>query len=81
MIFQYWESGEWGVFQSIMAGEHNLYNQVACCGTKFLWFYPRMLQLGSNIQGIKRRQECIGEAYDVSVIDDFAHHPTAVRLH
>jgi UDP-N-acetylmuramate: L-alanyl-gamma-D-glutamyl-meso-diaminopimelate ligase len=32
-----------------------------------------------SFQGIKRRQEVRGEAAGVTVIDDFAHHPTAVR--
>ncbi|MBI3993746.1 MAG: UDP-N-acetylmuramate:L-alanyl-gamma-D-glutamyl-meso-diaminopimelate ligase [Candidatus Lambdaproteobacteria bacterium] len=31
-------------------------------------------------QGVKRRQEVRGEAGGVTVVDDFAHHPTAVRL-
>ena len=30
-------------------------------------------------RGVKRRQEVRGEAGGVTVIDDFAHHPTAVR--
>jgi len=30
-------------------------------------------------QGVKRRQELRGEVRGVAVIDDFAHHPTAVR--
>jgi UDP-N-acetylmuramate: L-alanyl-gamma-D-glutamyl-meso-diaminopimelate ligase len=29
-------------------------------------------------RGVKRRQELVGEAGGVTVIDDFAHHPTAV---
>ncbi len=32
-----------------------------------------------RFRGIKRRQEVRGEAGGVLVIDDFAHHPTAVR--
>ncbi|HVC44880.1 MAG TPA: Mur ligase family protein [Candidatus Binataceae bacterium] len=28
--------------------------------------------------GVKRRQEIVGEARDIVVIDDFAHHPTAI---
>ncbi|CAI2717360.1 UDP-N-acetylmuramate:L-alanyl-gamma-D-glutamyl-meso-diaminopimelate ligase [Nitrospina watsonii] len=31
-------------------------------------------------QGVKRRQEVVGEANGVVVIDDFAHHPTAIDL-
>jgi UDP-N-acetylmuramate: L-alanyl-gamma-D-glutamyl-meso-diaminopimelate ligase len=33
-----------------------------------------------TFRGIRRRQEIIGELGGVTVIDDFAHHPTAVRL-
>jgi UDP-N-acetylmuramate: L-alanyl-gamma-D-glutamyl-meso-diaminopimelate ligase len=35
--------------------------------------------LGS-FAGVRRRQEVRGEAAGVTVLDDFAHHPTAVRL-
>ena len=32
-----------------------------------------------SFRGVKRRQEVRGEARGVTVIDDFAHHPTAVQ--
>ena len=32
-----------------------------------------------SFPGVKRRQEIVGEAEGVIVIDDFAHHPTAIR--
>jgi UDP-N-acetylmuramate: L-alanyl-gamma-D-glutamyl-meso-diaminopimelate ligase len=32
-----------------------------------------------SFPGVKRRQETVGEAASVTVIDDFAHHPTAIR--
>jgi UDP-N-acetylmuramate: L-alanyl-gamma-D-glutamyl-meso-diaminopimelate ligase len=32
----------------------------------------------ATFRGVKRRQEVIGEGRGVTVIDDFAHHPTAV---
>jgi UDP-N-acetylmuramate: L-alanyl-gamma-D-glutamyl-meso-diaminopimelate ligase len=31
-----------------------------------------------EFQGVRRRQEVVGEARGITVIDDFAHHPTAV---
>ncbi len=34
----------------------------------------------AGFQGVRRRQEIVGRAGGVTVIDDFAHHPTAVRL-
>ncbi len=33
-----------------------------------------------SFTGVVRRQEVIGEAGGVTVIDDFAHHPTAIRV-
>lgn len=33
-----------------------------------------------NFPGVKRRQEIRGVVNDITVIDDFAHHPTAVNL-
>jgi UDP-N-acetylmuramate: L-alanyl-gamma-D-glutamyl-meso-diaminopimelate ligase len=32
----------------------------------------------ADFRGVKRRQEVVGEARGVVVVDDFAHHPTAV---
>ena len=32
----------------------------------------------ASFKGVARRQELIGEAAGVTVIDDFAHHPTAI---
>jgi UDP-N-acetylmuramate: L-alanyl-gamma-D-glutamyl-meso-diaminopimelate ligase len=31
-----------------------------------------------EFQGVRRRQEVVGTGHEVTVIDDFAHHPTAV---
>jgi UDP-N-acetylmuramate: L-alanyl-gamma-D-glutamyl-meso-diaminopimelate ligase len=34
----------------------------------------------ASFKGVVRRQEVLGEAGGVTVIDDFAHHPTAIRV-
>ena len=34
----------------------------------------------STFTGVKRRMELISETADIHVYDDFAHHPTAIRL-
>ena len=34
----------------------------------------------SSFAGVRRRQEVRGETSGITVLDDFAHHPTAVRL-
>lgn len=64
-----------------MAGLHNVENAVgvfAACRT--LGLSAQQIAKGfSTFQGVKRRQEPRGEPAGVLVIDDFAHHPTAVR--
>jgi UDP-N-acetylmuramate: L-alanyl-gamma-D-glutamyl-meso-diaminopimelate ligase len=76
------EGNLWGRFESILVGEHNLYNQVA--GVAALareGFTPESLAPGfRGFAGVKRRQEVIGEPRHITVLDDFAHHPTAVKV-
>ena len=65
-----------------MPGRHNALNACAVLVTAGLRGYgaentQRALQ---TFQGVKRRQEVRGVADGITVIDDFAHHPTAVRL-
>jgi UDP-N-acetylmuramate: L-alanyl-gamma-D-glutamyl-meso-diaminopimelate ligase len=40
---------------------------------------PEAVEALAAFRGVKRRQEVRGEARGVVVVDDFAHHPTAVR--
>ena len=72
----------WGEFESSMVGEHNLYNQVALAATMaFYGLTPEDLAKGfSTFLGIKRRQQILGHPSGITVIDDFAHHPTAIEL-
>ncbi|MFT6143229.1 MAG: UDP-N-acetylmuramate: L-alanyl-gamma-D-glutamyl-meso-diaminopimelate ligase [Myxococcota bacterium] len=71
-----------GSFESSLVGEHNLYNQVAAAAAATrAGLSPEQLAQGfATFKGIKRRQEVIGQPGDVTVVDDFAHHPTAVSL-
>lgn len=76
------EGQTYGVYESRLVGEHNLYNQVAAVaaldanGVEAQEFHGGF----SSYRGIKRRQEVIGEPGGITIIDDFAHHPTAVKL-
>ena len=76
------DGAAWGRFESILVGDYNLYNQVAACAAlDGMGLTPAQLAPGfASFQGVKRRQEVIGEPRHVTVIDDFAHHPTAVEL-
>ncbi|MFA4974234.1 MAG: Mur ligase family protein, partial [bacterium] len=63
-----------------MWGEYNLQNAIGVLVTLLeSGIQPRNLVKGlASFKGVKRRQELAGEVGGVSVIDDFAHHPTAV---
>lgn len=71
-----------GPFTSRLVGEHNLYNQVAAVAALTReGVSVEALQSGfESFQGIRRRQEVRGEPGGVTVVDDFAHHPTAVQV-
>jgi UDP-N-acetylmuramate: L-alanyl-gamma-D-glutamyl-meso-diaminopimelate ligase len=62
-------------------GEHNLFNALAVIAVADQLKIPRQIIAGAleTFEGIKRRQEIRGEKRQITVIDDFAHHPTAVR--
>ncbi len=76
------EGNLWGRFESVLVGEHNLYNQVAAVAALARQgLGPDELARGfASFAGVKRRQEVIGEPRHVTVLDDFAHHPTAVKV-
>jgi UDP-N-acetylmuramate: L-alanyl-gamma-D-glutamyl-meso-diaminopimelate ligase len=65
----------------LLPGRHNVSNALAC------WIECRELGIPAetvkkafaSFNGVKRRQEPRGEVGGVLIIDDFAHHPTAVR--
>ena len=63
-----------------LAGEHNQRNAaaVAVCAAELGLSREQIQQGFSTFRGVKRRMEVRGEAAGVTVIDDFAHHPTAI---
>ncbi|MBX7096474.1 MAG: UDP-N-acetylmuramate dehydrogenase [Myxococcaceae bacterium] len=64
-----------------MAGRHNVENALGVCAAGLsLGLTPAELRAGlATFRGVKRRQEIRGEVRGVLVLDDFAHHPTAVK--
>ena len=64
-----------------MTGEHNALNALAVyIECRELGIPSAKIKAGlKSFKGVKRRQEERGEVKGVLVIDDFAHHPTAVR--
>ncbi|MEX0822549.1 MAG: UDP-N-acetylmuramate:L-alanyl-gamma-D-glutamyl-meso-diaminopimelate ligase [Rhodothermales bacterium] len=64
-----------------MSGYHNVLNALAVCALALdEGVSPEQLATGfASFKGLRRRQEVRAKAAGVIVIDDFAHHPTAVR--
>lgn len=75
------ENQPWGEFQTPLLGEFNLLNCLAVIVAADAWGISRVkIQSAlATFQNVKRRCEVRGEERGVTVIDDFAHHPTAVR--
>lgn len=69
-----------GFFESPMMGLHNLKNSLAVIGLlSHLGLSADTIRSGlASFSGVKRRQEIVGIKNDIVVMDDFAHHPTAV---
>jgi UDP-N-acetylmuramate: L-alanyl-gamma-D-glutamyl-meso-diaminopimelate ligase len=63
-----------------LAGDHNARNAaaVAVCAAELGLSREHIQQGFATFRGVKRRMEVRGEAAGVTVIDDFAHHPTAL---
>ena len=70
-----------GVVEASLIGRHNVKNALAVYAMARALGIERAKLLGgfAGFAGVKRRQEVCGERRGVLVIDDFAHHPTAVR--
>jgi len=71
----------WGQFQTPLLGEFNLLNCLAVIIAADAWGITRdrIQSALTTFKNVKRRAEVRGEQRGVIVIDDFAHHPTAVR--
>jgi len=62
-------------------GRHNVANALGALATAVVLGAPVEAAAAalSRFRGVRRRQEVRGTAAGVTVLDDFAHHPTAVR--
>jgi UDP-N-acetylmuramate: L-alanyl-gamma-D-glutamyl-meso-diaminopimelate ligase len=63
-----------------LAGDHNHRNAaaVAACAGELGLTRGQVQNAFVSFAGVKRRMEVRGEAAGVTVLDDFAHHPTAI---
>ena len=71
----------YGEFFSTMPGAHNALNALAVIAVlDRLGLNPEIIKRElARFSGVRRRQEVRGTVNGITVIDDFAHHPTAVK--
>ncbi|MCD6261452.1 MAG: UDP-N-acetylmuramate--L-alanine ligase [Deltaproteobacteria bacterium] len=67
--------------ETSLYGRHNCSNLVSAIAlAHFLEIpWPKVQEAIRSFTGVKRRQDRVGEKKGILVIDDFAHHPTAVK--
>jgi UDP-N-acetylmuramate: L-alanyl-gamma-D-glutamyl-meso-diaminopimelate ligase len=81
MQFQVFREGLfWEKFYVPLAGRHNVLNTLAVLATlSDLGIDRQTLKRAlPDFTGVKRRLEMVGDFNGITVVDDFAHHPTAV---
>jgi UDP-N-acetylmuramate: L-alanyl-gamma-D-glutamyl-meso-diaminopimelate ligase len=70
-----------GTFKTLLPGLHNALNALSVIAVAHDMRLPHEVISGAleTFEGVKRRQEVRGVKKGITVIDDFAHHPTEVR--
>ena len=75
------EGSFWAEFETPLIGDFNIRNSLAVIIAADAWGIERKLirDALATFKSVRRRMQVRGEECGVTVIDDFAHHPTAVR--
>jgi len=70
----------WADFEFALGGEYNVCNATAAAAVASGWGIPKeqIVAALKSFKSVKRRLEVRAEVHGVTVIDDFAHHPTAI---
>ncbi len=71
----------YATFETRLPGIHNVSNAVGAIAVGSILGLPleAMRRSVAEFRGVKRRFQPVGEAGGVTVMDDYAHHPTEVR--
>jgi len=75
------EAGEvWGELEMPLAGEYNAWNATAAAIMAHSYGIPvrKIREALETFKSVKRRLEVKAEVNGITIIDDFAHHPTAI---
>lgn len=77
----YFNHEKLGSFEISLSGGYNILNATAVVAMahQLNWDLANVARCFKSFLGVKRRQEILGEPNGILVIEDFAHHPTAVK--
>jgi UDP-N-acetylmuramate: L-alanyl-gamma-D-glutamyl-meso-diaminopimelate ligase len=71
----------WGEFEFALGGEYNVWNATAAAAlaANYGLSQDAIAKALGSFRSVKRRLEVKAEVNGVTIIDDFAHHPTAIE--
>ncbi|MGA7630066.1 MAG: UDP-N-acetylmuramate:L-alanyl-gamma-D-glutamyl-meso-diaminopimelate ligase [Terriglobales bacterium] len=71
----------WAEFEFALGGEYNVWNATAAAALAANYGIPKgaIAQALKTFRSVKRRLEVKAEINGITIIDDFAHHPTAIE--
>jgi UDP-N-acetylmuramate: L-alanyl-gamma-D-glutamyl-meso-diaminopimelate ligase len=74
------ESQHWADFDFVLAGEYNVWNATAAAALASSYGVAKesIAQALTTFKTVKRRLEVKAQVNGITIIDDFAHHPTAI---
>src|SRR5580658_616787 len=81
-LWEVWRGGAlWSELEMHLAGEHNALNATAAAAlASGLGIGKESIQTAlASFKSVKRRLEVRAVIHGITIIDDFAHHPTAIR--
>ena len=70
----------WADLEFPLAGEYNVWNATAAAALAASWDVPKQAIAAAleTFKSVKRRLEVKAQVNGITIIDDFAHHPTAI---
>jgi UDP-N-acetylmuramate: L-alanyl-gamma-D-glutamyl-meso-diaminopimelate ligase len=75
------EGRPWAEFEFPLAGEYNVWNATSAAALAADYGVPKEVigEALRTFQSVKRRLEVKAQVNGITIIDDFAHHPTAIE--
>ena len=77
----YYQNKNLGRFQLSIPGNHNIYNALAAIASSLILGVPidKVQENLGRFKGTHRRFDILGKLETVTIVDDYAHHPTEVK--